>query len=132
VRFRRPCVPMNAAGSTGRCIAPVACQNPRLFPRALQPSVAVDATQMTVTDPATGEILWSDYVRSGYMLESRAAKALIDNFRLELQAQEGDLGPCCAATKVASSNLSRPQASKLRGLSPPLWPSVRSPGTHRA
>ena len=56
-------------------------------------SVAVDATQMTVTDQATEEILWSDFVRSGYMLESRAAIALIDNFRVELQAQEGDLGP---------------------------------------
>ena len=56
-------------------------------------SVAVDATQMAVTDPATGEILWSDFIRSGYMLESRAAIALIDNFRVELQAQEGDLGP---------------------------------------
>jgi len=56
-------------------------------------SVAVDATQMTVTDPATGEILWSDWIRSGYMLESRATRDLIDNFRVELQAQEGDLGP---------------------------------------
>jgi hypothetical protein len=56
-------------------------------------SVAVDATQMTVTDPATGEILWSDFIRSGYMLESRAARDLIDNFKVDLQAQEGDLGP---------------------------------------
>jgi hypothetical protein len=56
-------------------------------------SVAVAATQMTVTDPATEEILWSDSVRSGYMFESRAARDLIDNFRVELQAQEGDLAP---------------------------------------
>ena len=56
-------------------------------------SVAVDGTQMTVTDPATGEILWSDWIRSTYMLESHAARDLIDNFKVELQAQEGDLGP---------------------------------------
>lgn len=63
-------------------------------------SVAVDATQMTVTDPATGEILWNDYVRSGYMLESRAAIALVDNFRVELQAQKGDLGPLLRRDKA--------------------------------
>jgi len=56
-------------------------------------SVAVDGTQMTVTDPATGEILWSDWIRSTYMLESHAARALITNFKVELQAQEGDFGP---------------------------------------
>lgn len=53
----------------------------------------VDGVNLSVKDPSTREILWSDWMRSGYMLESHAATDLIDDFRLELQAQEGDLGP---------------------------------------
>lgn len=55
--------------------------------------IPVDGVSLNVKDPSTQEILWSNWKRSGYMLESHAATDLVDDFRLELQAQEGDFGP---------------------------------------
>lgn len=63
-------------------------------------SVPVAVTQMTVIDPATREIFWSNSKRSGYMLESGAAKDLVDDFRVELEAQEGEFGPLLRRDKT--------------------------------
>lgn len=62
--------------------------------------IGVDAVDMTVVDEASEEILWSDSLHSGYMLESHAARNLIDNFKVELQAQEGDYGPLLRRDKT--------------------------------
>jgi hypothetical protein len=42
----------------------------------------VDYTVLTVIDARTGEALWSDWKRWGYMLVARASRALIRDFRL--------------------------------------------------
>jgi hypothetical protein len=55
--------------------------------------VPVDATYMSVIDRPTGKTLWTDWERSGYMLVSHAAKDLIQEFRVDLEAQEGQLNP---------------------------------------
>jgi hypothetical protein len=55
--------------------------------------VTVDATNMNVIDGTTGQSLWSDWRRSGYMLLGHATKELIDEFRVDLEAQEGQLAP---------------------------------------
>ncbi len=47
----------------------------------------VDFTIFTVIDAHTGETLWTDYKRWGYMLVSRASKDLMHEFRLAVEAQ---------------------------------------------
>jgi len=54
-------------------------------------SKPVVATYLSVIDPATGHSVWSDWKRSGYMLLGSATKALIDDFRVDLEAEEGHI-----------------------------------------
>ena len=56
-------------------------------------SEPVVATYMNVIDPATARPVWSDWKRSGYMLLGTATKALIEEFRVDLEAEEGDIKP---------------------------------------
>jgi hypothetical protein len=56
-------------------------------------SEPVVATYMSVIDPVTGHSVWSDSKRSGYMLLGSATKALIDEFRVDLEAEEGHINP---------------------------------------
>jgi hypothetical protein len=55
--------------------------------------VPVDGVDMNVKDPSTLESLWSDWKRSGYMLESHTARDLVDEFSVQFEAQEGNVGP---------------------------------------
>jgi hypothetical protein len=47
----------------------------------------VDYTILTVIDAHTGELLWTDYKRSGYALVAKASRALMHEFRLAVEEQ---------------------------------------------
>jgi len=47
----------------------------------------VDYTILTVIDGHTGQYLWTDYKRWGYMLVSEASRSLMHEFRLAVAAQ---------------------------------------------
>jgi hypothetical protein len=47
----------------------------------------VDFTILTVIDGRTGEALWSDWKRWGYMLVSRASRDLVREFRVAVENQ---------------------------------------------
>jgi len=55
-------------------------------------SPVVDFTILTIIDGHTGEGLWTESKRWGYMLVSRASRALVRDFRLAVETQV-HLGP---------------------------------------
>jgi len=54
---------------------------------------------MNVIDPTTGASLWSDYERLGSFRVTKAAEELIDEFRAQLEAEEGQVGRLLALDK---------------------------------
>jgi hypothetical protein len=73
-------------------------------------SEPVVATYMSIVDPTTGHSVWSDWKRSGYMFLGSATKALIDEFRVDLEAEEGHINP--ALQRDASQKVLIPQPGK--------------------
>jgi hypothetical protein len=53
--------------------------------------ISADILYMDVVDPATGASLWSDSKASGYMFVKSTMKAMITQFRGELETQQGQL-----------------------------------------
>ena len=53
--------------------------------------IHVDTTFMSVIDPRTGQNLWSDSKKAGSWRVAGATKDLIDEFRAQLEAQQGQV-----------------------------------------
>ena len=75
----------------------------------------MDFTILTVIDAHTGEALWSDWKRWGYMLVSYASRALVRDFRLTVSQEvksKGDRG-VLSVRYFTFSQKGREKVSKL-------------------
>ena len=73
-------------------------------------SEPVVTTYMSVIDRATGQIAWSDWKHSGYMFLGSATKALIGEFRVDLEAEEGHINSALRRDENRKTRL--PQVGK--------------------
>jgi len=74
--------------------------------------IRVDTTFMTVIDPRTGQNLWSDSKTAGSWRVGGATKDLIDEFRAQLEAQQGQVQRELVVVEKARPHKAAPDQGK--------------------